>query len=234
MSVDAIITGKPPDDVSAQGLTGCIIDNCGKPLVGRGRCRRHYAQWYRATPKDQRTKPQNLKRLTPAERFAQKLDQCGPDECWPWTATKNRFGHGQFFVSRERGTIPAHVFALELATGERCPDGLEGCHRCDNPPCCNPAHIYYGTRQQNVDDMHARGRAVIGSRAPQSKLTDTAVLEIRTRFAAGEYQTTLAAEFGISDSQASHIVNGQAWKHVGGPIRTHGRPGRRAKKEFAA
>lgn len=223
-----------PDVISAQGLLGCVVDDCGKPLVARGRCRRHYVQWYRSTPRDERKPALHLKRFTPRERFEQKVNRRGPDECWPWTGSANGSGHGEFYVSPARGLVPAHAFALELAMGKRCPAGLEGCHHCDNPPCVNPAHLYYGTRQQNVDDMWARDRGRHGSRSPSAKLTEDSVLEIRFRFAAGESQTVLAEEFGISDSQASHVVNGRAWKRVGGPVGTHGRPGRRPKKEIAA
>jgi hypothetical protein len=172
--------------ISAQGLTGCVIDDCGKPIRARGRCRKHYYVWYRATAGTERPPALNLKRKTVAERFWEKVDQRGPDECWPWQNSTNRFGHGEFYVSPERGRVPAHTFAVELATGKRCPPGKEGCHDCDNPPCCNPTHVYYGTRRQNVADMYARGRArVVGSANPRARLTEADVVEMREAFAAG-------------------------------------------------
>jgi hypothetical protein len=216
-----------PAVVSAQGLTGCIIGNCGKKIRARGRCHRHYYIWYRATKGTERPPALNLKRKTVAERFHEKVTRLGPDDCWPWKASAYKSGHGEFFVSPERGKVPAHTFARELATGIPCPAGREGCHRCDNPPCCNPAHVYYGTRQENVDDMWARGRSSHGSAHPMAKVTEPQVLAIRERFAAGEFETNLAREYGLSDSTVSNIVNGRIWKHVGGPIKVHGRPGRR-------
>ncbi|MFG3710790.1 HNH endonuclease [Micromonospora sp. NPDC047730] len=232
----AILSAPLPDVVSAQGLTGCIDDNgtCGGKLVGRGRCRKHYMRWWRATRGKQRPTALHLKAATIAERFWRKVDRRSRAECWPWTGSANRSGHGEFFVSPERGRVPAHTFAVELTVGRACPEGLEGCHRCDNPPCCNPAHVYYGTRQDNVDDMWARGRAAYGERLPQARLTERDVLAIRVRFAAGDTQPALAAEFQVSDSQISHIVNGHSWRHVGGPIKTHGRPGRRPINRKAA
>jgi hypothetical protein len=215
-----------PDVISAQGLTGCVIDGCGKKLVARGRCRRHYSQWWDTTPKHQRLPALNLKRLTPDQRFSRKVDVRGPGECWPWTGTTDSFGHGQFFASPERGTMPAHAYALERATGSSCPSGKEACHHCDNPPCCNPAHIYFGTREQNVADMWRRGRGKHGEESPNSRLTTADVIAMRTRFAAGEQLKPLAEDFGIDTGYVSRIVNGLKWKRAGGPITTRGHLGR--------
>lgn len=211
----------------------CDLPNCDAPFAARGMCRKHYVAWYRATPKDQRGTASGTSRLTVEERFHSHVNKAGPDECWPWKGSAHKSGHGAFFVSKERGKVPAHAYALELATGQARPDGLDTCHHCDNPPCCNPAHLYYGTRQQNVDDMWRRGRARRGSKHVASLLTEAAVLAIRERFAAGETGPSLAAEFGVTGGCITSVINGRSWKHIGGPIRTHGRPGRRPRKEAA-
>lgn len=213
---------------SAQGLHHCTHEGCSGALVARGMCRKHYAVWWKRTPRGQRPAARNLKRRTPAERFAAKVDRHGPDECWPFTGSTadHKQGHGEFYVSPERGKVPAHTFALELATGLPCPPGKEGCHHCDNPPCCNPAHVYYGTRKQNVDDMYRRGRARVGSERPNAFLTEADVVSMRERFSAGEMLKTIAADHGIDDGYVSMIVNGLRWKHAGGPITTRGHRGR--------
>lgn len=210
----------------------CDRPDCGAPFVARGMCRKHYVAWYRATPKESRTVAPGFSRMTVAERFWSKVEKAEPDACWPFTGTQHRRGHGQFFVSKARGLVPAHGFALELVTGQPCPPGLETCHHCDNPPCCNPAHLYFGTRQQNVDDMWARNRGRRGSRTAMAKLTEDQVIAIRERFAAGETSTLLGAEYGVKPATISYITTGRNWKHVGGPI-TVGRPGRRPRKEAA-
>ncbi|MGV2914654.1 HNH endonuclease [Streptomyces alfalfae] len=190
--------------------------------------------WRRATPADRRGVAPGFSRLSVEERFWNKVDRSGgPAACWPWKSSKDRKGYGQFHVSVERGRVPAHTFAVEMATGEPCPPGHEGCHRCDNPPCCNPNHVYYGTRKQNVADTWAHGRGRRGSRHSKALLDEAAVLSIRQRFASGETTPALAAQFGVSDGCITSIVLGRSWKHVGGPIRTHGRPGRRPRKEAA-
>jgi hypothetical protein len=224
-----------PDVVSAQGLTSCIVNDCAtQKIVGRGRCRRHYMQWWRRTRGQERPPALNLKTLTPEQRFWLKVDKRGPDECWPWTSSKHESGHGEFFVSKERGKAPSHSYALELATGEKCPAGKECCHHCDNPPCCNPEHLYFGTRMQNVHDAISRRRHSHGSRHRGARLTEADVVAIRTRFAAGETQPSLSAEFGISSGHISHIVNGRIWKYAGGPTKTHNKPGRRFPRKDAA
>ncbi|QKW15343.1 HNH endonuclease [Verrucosispora sp. NA02020] len=222
-----------PDAISAQGLTGCIDGVCGLPIIGRGRCRKHYMRWWRRTSKGQRQPALNFKTKTPAQRFWAKVDQRNKNECWPWRGSTTTFGHGEFYVSPERRQVPAHVYALELATGESCPTGMEGCHHCDNPACCNPDHIYYGTRQQNVDDMWRRNRGRRGSRHASARVTEEIALRIRERFASGDTQPDLAGEFGLTDSGISSIVNGKTWAHVGGPIKTHARPGRRPNRKAA-
>lgn len=206
---------KAENVISAQGLTGCVIADCGRPLVARGRCRRHYMSWWKATPKESRGAPLNLKRLTPAERFAKKVERGGPDDCWPFTGTTDSFGHGQFFISPERGKIPAHDFALELATGVRCPDGKEGCHDCDNPPCCNPAHVYYGTRKQNVDDMWRRGRRLATPIDPK---------QIRTLYDSGYGATRIAAELHVSLARLYRLM-----EDMGLPRRPVGRVKKKEK-----
>lgn len=213
----------------------CDRPDCNAPFAARGMCRKHYMAWHRATPKHLRTPAPGISRLTVEERFWSKVDRSeDSDACWPWKPPKDNKGYGEFFVSPERGKIRAHVFAVEVTTGEPCPPGKEGCHACDNPSCCNPAHIYYGTRQQNVDDMWQRDRGRRGSRHVRARLAESQVLDIRVRFAAGDTAPALAAEFGVSGGCITDIVNGRNWKHVGGPVKTHGRPGRRPRKEVTA
>lgn len=82
--------------------------------------------------------------------------------------------------------------------------------------------------------MHSKGRAALigaeGEKNSHAKLLDEQVLAIRQRFDDGELIVTLAAEFGLTRSAISAIVNGRTWKHLGGPIRPPGQIGRRAKK----
>lgn len=146
------------------------------------------------------------------QRFWDKVDVCGPDECWPWKANRSPNGYGMFSLGGRKQS------AHRLASGLRTGDPGHVLHRCDNPPCCNPAHLYVGSAQDNVDDMYRRGRAVdvAGEAHAMAKLTLCAVKEIRARYAAGGItQRELGDEFGISHQQVSRIVRGTRWAHAG-------------------
>lgn len=93
------------------------------------------------------------------KRLWKKVVRSSEEECWPWVArARHRFGYG--VISSGQGTgkaLYAHVVSWGLANG-LIPNGASILHRCDNPGCCNPRHLYVGTHQQNMADMKARGR----------------------------------------------------------------------------
>ncbi len=143
-------------------------------------------------------------------------------DCWEWTgAVTTEWGYGRLRYSGHDFT--AHRCSYEYAYGV-IPDGLFVLHKCDNPPCVKPTHLFLGTAKDNTQDMLAKGRAArIGARGMANrtaKLTDSTVIEMRERYARGERVADLAAEVGIIDSYARLIIKGKAWAHVGGPICT--------------
>lgn len=87
------------------------------------------------------------------ERFWARVSRRGPEECWPWTGSTDKNGYG--FVSRGNRNHRATRIAYSLVRGEIA-DGLHMCHHCDNPTCCNPAHLYAGTHQENMKDRMLR------------------------------------------------------------------------------
>jgi uncharacterized protein YjiS (DUF1127 family) len=103
-----------------------------------------------------------------AELFWSKVKRGGPDECWPWLAATNEKGYG--VVGGKDGTTKANRVAWKLTNGP-IPDGKCVLHRCDNPPCCNPGHLFTGTRGDNNRDMHAKGRGVVPPMAGWNRLT---------------------------------------------------------------
>lgn len=106
----------------------------------------------------------DVSKLTVEERFWSHVDKNGPipahrpdlGPCWPWTGGRDKKGYGHFGFEGENKR--AHVVALILTTGGR-PEGAHGLHHCDNPPCCNPAHLFWGSNDDNVADSIAKGRA---------------------------------------------------------------------------
>ncbi len=107
-----------------------------------------------------------------------------------------------------------HREALRAHLGEAFDDSLRSLHRCDNPPCFNPRHLFQGTPQDNTHDMLLKGRHSQSMGGSVSALNTNDVLEIRHRHAMGETQSSIAASVGLSPSGVSGIVRRARWKHV--------------------
>jgi len=149
------------------------------------------------------------------ERFWEKVDRRGPDECWPWIAGHFSNGYGSFRGPHGK-TVLAHRLAFELVKGP-IPDGMDVLHDCDNPPCCNPVHLWPGTQLDNNVDCASKGRAVnpCGEMHGNAKLTWQKVREMRERYALGGVtQDALGREYGVVQSGVSFIVRDRAWKEV--------------------
>lgn len=151
------------------------------------------------------------------KRFWDKVDKSGA--CWTWTACRDACGYGQFYIGRaaavRRRTERAHRQAWKLSRGS-IPYGLHVLHRCDNPACVNPSHLFLGTHRDNMDDMHAkgRGRKAHGERYPQAKLREQDIRDIRAKYAIGYSQRAIGQAYGVSHATVGRIVLGQRWAHV--------------------
>lgn len=149
-------------------------------------------------------------------RFWSKVDPTSPFlGCWSWAACVNPAGYG-ILRWQQRAQL-AHRVAWSMLCGT-IPDGLCVLHRCDNPRCVNPAHLFLGTQAENVHDMDAKGRRVnrpvYGASHHNAKLTDAAVEQIRARRAVGQKQAQIAEAFGVAQVTISRIVTGRGWTHV--------------------
>lgn len=199
----------------------CSVDGCDTGgYITRGWCSKHYARWRRTGTTDQTGRIVG----DSAARFWAKVDKSG--ECWNWTGSRNDQGYGQFRLDGKGRK--AHTVALEWELGYLRPPHLDTCHKCDNPSCVRPSHLYFGTRQQNSDDAWARGRTRVGEDRPAAKVTELDVVAIRTDYAAGAEVDDLSAAYGLKNSTIRCIVLGFKWKHAGGPITV--RRGRIKKK----
>lgn len=142
-------------------------------------------------------------------RFWSKVGIRGPDDCWPWLLYCSRDGYGRFSANGK--TLEAHRVAWEFSCGP-IPEGICVCHHCDNPPCCNPDHLFLGTRADNNEDRDEKGRssggALYGKDHPQCKLSDEDVRTIRKLHSEGVVQKELAHRYGVSRGYMSLLVNG--------------------------
>jgi hypothetical protein len=134
--------------------------------------------------------------------------------CWEWNAAADGLGYGRWWF-RDAVRL-SHRVAWEITHGP-IPDGLCVLHRCDNPKCVRPDHLFLGTQGDNIRDMHAKKRAkpARGELSSRAKLTSEQVRDIWARYTGkhGE-QTKLAKEYGVSSHQISMIVGGKSWLHL--------------------
>lgn len=155
-------------------------------------------------------------KMTAIERFWSKVAVTkNHDDCWLWQAGLTHSGYGQFSLGGRKGKhIPAHRYSYTIANGE-IPSGLFVCHRCDNPLCVNPNHLFVGTHVDNVQDMVSKGRQQKAERHGNRKLTVKQVQCIRDRYAQGGITLKeLGDEFGVSEATISLTVRRIHWKSV--------------------
>lgn len=160
-----------------------------------------------------------------AERFAAKVDKApghGPaGDCWVWTGAKTHFGYGQIGRGGGRGQRVdyAHRVAYEIhhsvVLGAARESGVLVLHKCDNPSCVNPNHLFLGSDADNSADKIAKGRNRTGDQAgesnPRSRLTDDEVRAMRKH--RGTYSGT-ADVFGVSQTTAWNVRNRKTWTHL--------------------
>lgn len=151
------------------------------------------------------------------DRFWGKVDIRSSNECWPWTASTDTHGYEQFAINPPsfdgQRLVRAHNFAWVLSHKADLDEKETVNHHCDNRPCCNPAHVYRGTRADNNQDTRRRGNWSNGERPsgeqhPMAKLTDVQVAQIRNLVANGKTQYEVAELFDVSQGHISRLVRG--------------------------
>lgn len=132
--------------------------------------------------------------------------------CWEWQGARHRQGYGNF--PYKRSVHLAHRISWKLFKGE-IPINMKVCHKCDNPPCVNPDHLFLGYQKDNVNDMFKKQRKDHkGEKHPRVKLTKQQILEIRDLLNRGITQEIICSKYGITNSHVGSIKHRRTWKDI--------------------
>lgn len=187
----------------------CIVEGCNKPHAARGWCQMHYTRWRKyGDPLEAR----QLQRhgLTLMERWESNVEKSSG--CWLWTGYRDPNGYGRIRVN----DIPelAHRLAWKLLRGDITSE-QHVLHRCDNPPCVRPEHLFLGDQIINTADKMAKKRHRFGVSRGEAhgcaRLTTDQVREIRASVGASRI---IGEQFGISGRQVREIRARTAWRHI--------------------
>lgn len=143
-----------------------------------------------------------------AERLRLQLEVTSSG-CWEFARGRTGGGYGAFYVGNGR-CKGAHVVAYEVWKGP-VSKGMFVCHTCDNPPCCNPNHLFLGTAQDNKDDEVCKERHIRGSRNNTSKLSENNVEYIKQLLNSGESPAKIARQFNVHRNSIYYIRDGKNW-----------------------
>jgi hypothetical protein len=154
-----------------------------------------------------------FKKSLPVEpRFwSQIVKSPEPDGCWVWIGSLDTTGYGQMSVNGIMTLV--HRISYEIHRGP-IPEGKKVLHKCDNPPCGRPDHLFLGDDIDNIRDRNAKGRQAKGEAIHTAKVTASDVIEIRRLRGAGISLQTLADQFGLTTQHTHNICGGKSWKHI--------------------
>ncbi len=149
----------------------------------------------------------------PIERFWYYVDKRGEDECWEWKGHKSPEGYGHLHI--KTGTTVTSRISWQIHYGE-IPKGMLVCHKCDNPPCCNPKHLFLGTDLDNIQDRDKkkRNKQCKGRNHYKAEIVEADVINIRNLNKEGMSQKELSKMYNLSQASISKILLRQGWKSV--------------------
>lgn len=156
-----------------------------------------------------------VKRINQPKFSWDRVDKRGEDDCWEWTGSRNRWGYGacQYGGKCVNASRAAYIDSFGEILG-----GLVVCHKCDNPACCNPRHLFAAAQADNLTDCRNKGRARYlygsGHPRPTAKLSEDDVRLAKKLYASGVTQTSIARQMGVNSATISRAVRGYCWAHL--------------------
>jgi hypothetical protein len=138
-----------------------------------------------------------------AEDFFKSISKNPNNDCWEWNKYINNKGYGTFCINKQH--IPSHRYSYEIFIGD--PSGFEVCHKCDNPKCVNPSHLFLGTHSDNMRDRSLKGRG-------NDKLTPQKVIEIRNMYEQGIETSAIAKIYSMNRRSIRSIRTKETWSYV--------------------
>lgn len=132
-------------------------------------------------------------------------------KCWEWIGHKDSDGYGS--ITFKYKTIKSHRESYKIFNGE-IPKNLSVLHRCDNPSCINPDHLFLGNQSDNHKDMVSKKRHGFGERNGMSKLTTAQARKVKNMLKFGFKATEISKKLNLTYSSVQKICKGIRWKHI--------------------
>lgn len=186
-------------------IKNCAVANCANQTKRGTLCHKHKMRKHRHGSVEKTLIP--TKDMSLSERLSFHGWIVEDNGCWVWLGKKDRKGYGGLQVKGKK--VSAHRAAYEAWVGP-IHEGLLVRHKCDNPPCINPAHLELGTHKENAEDKFSRGRGLVGDSHPNSKLTSEVVRQIRERH--DEPVQLLAEQHGVSVQCIRDVLAQRTWR----------------------
>lgn len=185
----------------------CTIPGCDNKHNARGYCRKHYIAMRHSGQLD----VVQQKGLPIKERLFLRSKAIEKTGCIEWTGSKDRDGYG--FIGVNGSLTGTHRASWEEANGRPVPNGMYVLHKCDNPSCINPEHLFVGTQRDNVKDMVDKSRISSrkGALNGAAKITEDLVKAIRSDLRPSKQ---IANEYGLNRNTVWLIRSGRNWSHV--------------------